>query len=147
MKDYIQSTLGAIDARIAELQGLRDSLVHHFSADDGAVDTAPAPAVRRPAAKKAKPAPRARIRAGSTATGGMAAADDEAGAIRVGSVQHATLVAARKFADPFTAEQIAEATNADKSVASVTLGILVKKNLLEVVGKDGLKNTYRVKNG
>lgn len=144
MKSYIQSTLEDIDAQIAELQTLRDSLVRHFAddKDDGetpSVSTDAKPAVRKPKAiKKSKAvAPKADAAAG----------DDEAGAIRVGSVQHATLVAARKFADPFTSEQIADATGADKSVASVTLNILVKKGLLEVVGKDGLKNTYKVKNG
>ena len=104
MKNYIQSTLEDVDARIAELQALRDSLVRHFAGDEAGIKPLSAPAVAKPRARKPKAAA-SRTRAPvAPAAGG----DDEAGAIRVGSVQHTALVAARKYADPFTAEQIAE---------------------------------------
>lgn len=112
MKDYIKKTLDAISAEIAELEELRKGLERHF--EKGVVDQAPAEkpvrAVSKREAKKASRKPSAKVKEKD-----LSGSDGEDGPVRIGSLQHRTLVEGRKMPDPFSAEKIATALGIDKT--------------------------------
>lgn len=128
MKPHIKDTLNEIEGDIATLTTLRDNLTSLYGGNNEAAATrrAPRKGGRHPA-RAPQPAP---------------ASNGETG-VRAGSVQEKVLLAAKKLPEPFTAEAVAIAAGMDKTEAGQTLFLLKQKNLVQAVGKEGNRVSYR----